>query len=142
LLLKSGYSFVLYISFENIIERRKKEYYEALMIGQKYRFTKKEKIDTWILFFLDCLQEMIDLLNKKYDVYKDQGGYLNPRQKKVLEVIRSNQPVKFGDIAAALPAFSKNTIKKDLVYLLNEHQVESLGRNKGTVYYIKPANNS
>lgn len=137
LLLKNDYSFVPYISFENIIERRKKEYYEALMIGQKNRYTKKEKIDKWILFFLDCLQEMIDLLNKKYDVYKDKGGYLNPRQKEVLEAIRTNHPVKFADIVAALPAYSPNTIKKDLVYLINEHQIESIGRNKGTVYNIR-----
>ncbi len=137
LLLKHDYSFVPYISFENIIERRKKEYYEALMMGQKYRYTKKERIDKWILFFLDCLQEMIDLLNKKYDVYKDKGGYLNPRQKEVLETIRINQPVKFSDIVAALPTYSQNTIKKDLVYLLNEHQIESIGRNKGTVYNIR-----
>jgi Fic family protein len=142
LLLRHGYSFVPYISFENIIERRKKEYYEALMISQKYRYTKKEKIDKWILFFLDCLQEMIDLLNKKYDVYKDKGGYLNPRQKEVLEAICINHPVKFGDIVAALPAYSQNTIKKDLVYLLNEHQIESIGRNKGTVYNIRSDNNT
>jgi Fic family protein len=137
LLLKLDYSFVPYISFENIIERRKKDYYEALMMGQKNRNTDQEKIDTWILFFLDCLQEMIDLLGKKYDVFKNKGGYLNPRQKEVLETIRVNQPVKFGDIIIALPAYSPNTIKKDLLYLLNENQIETTGRNKGTVYYFK-----
>ncbi len=142
LLLKHDYSFVPYISFENIIERRKKDYYEALMKGQKNRYTPKEKIDVWILFFLDCLQEMIALLGKRYEVYKEKGGYLNPRQKEVLEAIRVNQPVKFNDIIAALPAYSQNTIKKDLIYLLNEQQIESIGRNKGTVYNIRSANNS
>ena len=142
LLLKHGYSFVPYISFENIIEHRKKEYYETLMIGQKYRYTRKEKIDKWMLFFLDCLQEMIDFLNRKYDVYKDKGGYLNPRQKEVLKAIRLNQPVKFADIVAALPSYSQNTIKKDLVYLLIEHHIESIGRNKGTVYNIRPDENT
>ena len=107
------------------------------MMGQKNRSAKKEKIDAWILFFLDCLQEMIDLLKKKYDVYKNKGGYLNPRQKEVLEVIRANEPVKFNDICIALPANSQNTLKKDIQYLLNEHHIQSIGRNKGTVYNIR-----
>ncbi len=140
LLLRQGYSFVPYVSFENIIERRKKEYYEVLMKGQKSRYTKKEKIEAWLLFFLDCLKEMIDLLGKKYDVYKDKGGYLNPRQKEILEMIRLHQPVKFSDICLALPGYSMNTIKKDIRYLLNEHHIESIGRNKGTVYNIRSGN--
>jgi Fic family protein len=140
LLLRQGYSFVPYVSFENIIERRKKEYYEVLMKGQKNRYTKKEKIEAWLLFFLDCLQEMIDLLGKKYDVYKDKGGYLNPRQKEILEMIKLHQPVKFNDICLALPAYSPNTIKKDIRYLLNENHIESIGRNKGTVYNIRSGN--
>jgi len=136
LLLKQGYTFIPYVSFENIIERRKKEYYEALMMGQKNRSTPDEKIDVWVLFFMDCLQEMINILGKKYDVYKDKGGYVNPRQKEILEVIRIHQPVKLSDICLALPAYSKNTIKKDIQYLLREHRIESIGQNRGTVYNI------
>lgn len=137
LLLRQGYSFVPYVSFENRIESRKKEYYEVLTKGQKNRYTKKEKIDAWLLFFLDCLQEMINILEKKYDLYKDKGGYLNPRQKEMLETIRKHQPVKFSDICLALPMYSPNTIKKDIRHLLNEHYIESIGRNKGTVYNIR-----
>jgi Fic family protein len=138
LLLKQGYTFIPYVSFENIIEHRKKDYYEALMKGQKNRSSKKEKIDAWVLFFLECLQEMIDLLGKKYDVYKNKGGYVNPRQKNILEAIKVNQPVKFSDICRALPAYPKDTIKKDIQYLLHEHRIESIGRNKGTIYNIIP----
>jgi hypothetical protein len=38
-----------------------------------------------------------------------------------------------------LPSYSQNTIKKDLLYLLNENQIESIGRNKGTIYYVRSA---
>ncbi|KQC10057.1 MAG: hypothetical protein APR54_12335, partial [Candidatus Cloacimonas sp. SDB] len=42
LLLKYDYDFIQYISFEHIIEERKKDYYKALKEGQKNRNTKKE----------------------------------------------------------------------------------------------------
>ena len=46
---------MLYASMEMEIEKRKKAYYKALMNGQKDRGTDKEKIDAWLLFFLDTL---------------------------------------------------------------------------------------
>ena len=51
LLLREGYEFVQYVSFENIIERRKKDYYRSLMAGQQLRQTDKEIISEWMFFF-------------------------------------------------------------------------------------------
>jgi len=51
--MKAGYSFVEYISFEHIIEQRKKEYYQNLMECQKYRYSSEENIGKWVIFFLD-----------------------------------------------------------------------------------------
>jgi len=55
LLLKQGYQFIQYISFENVIETKKKSYYIALMDGQKNRGKENERIDSWILFFLETV---------------------------------------------------------------------------------------
>ena len=43
LLLKKGYLFIQYVSFENLIEERKKGYYRALMGGQKTGIRKMKK---------------------------------------------------------------------------------------------------
>jgi len=59
LLLQQDYLFVQYVSFENIIEIKKKEYYKALMEGQKDRYSDKELINTWTVFFLECIQNLI-----------------------------------------------------------------------------------
>jgi Fic family protein len=140
LLLQQEYMFVQYVSFENVIETKKKEYYKALMDGQKDRYTEKEIIDNWIIYFLDCIQILIQRLESKYQIYKDTKTYLNERQKLIKEIIIKNQPLKIGDIMIHLENYSKNTVKKDLEYLRNEGVVETIGKNKGTLYMLKKEN--
>jgi Fic family protein len=65
LLIKSDYDFVKYISFEHLIENRKEQYYAALMECQKNRNTENEKIDKWMLFFLNSLKLLTIKLNIK-----------------------------------------------------------------------------
>ncbi|MFA7122751.1 MAG: Fic family protein [Candidatus Delongbacteria bacterium] len=136
LLLKAGYDFVQYISFEHIIEKRKPEYYTALISAQKNRGLETEIISEWSLFFLSCMEELIKKLQLKYDPEKSKGGYLNERQKKVLELIREKKFAKTGDIALELRTYSINTIKKDLKYMVSENIITSTGTGRGTVYSI------
>jgi Fic family protein len=136
LLLRLDYQFIQYISFENIIEQKRKAYYEALVNGQKNRNTKKEKIDKWLLFFLASIEALITRLEQKYVVFK-RMGYLNDRQKLIKAFIEKNQPVKLGDLVKGLTKISINTIKKDLQYLKKEQIIDSIGKNKGTIYVLR-----
>ncbi|MCJ7448997.1 MAG: Fic family protein [Bacteroidales bacterium] len=136
LLLRFDYQFILYVSFENLIEQKKKAYYKALVTGQKNRNTKKERIDKWLLFFLYSVEGLISRLEQKYYVLKSKGGYLNDRQKLIKVFIEKNQPVKLGDLAKKMPKISINTLKKDLQYLKKEQIIDSIGKNKGTVYIL------
>lgn len=137
LLIKQEYDFVQYISLEHIIEQNKKTYYQALMEGQKDRYNGQERIDQWVLFFLNSLSELVQKLEAKVKAFRALGGYLNDRQKRILEYIKQNQPVKIGDLVANLTEYKLPSIKKDLQYLVKEMAIEKLGQNKGTVYFIK-----
>lgn len=137
LLLRQNYLFVQYVSFEKVIEDSKKQYYKALMEGQRDRNTEKEKLDNWVLYFLDSMTILIQRLEKKYELYKDTTTYLNDRQKSIKQLIIKHQPVKIGDLVKYMPETSRNTIKKDLTYLRNENIVEVIGKNKGTLYLMK-----
>ena len=113
LMLKSDYHFIQYISFEHMIEKRKKEYYRVLMECQKKRAKgKMEKIDTWVIFFIDCISKLIVQFEKKYNSYKSVGGYLNERQKHILNFTKKKQPVRLADIHNILKDVSINTIRK------------------------------
>lgn len=136
LLLKSDYKFVLYVSLEHIVEKNKKDYYQALMDGQKERYKDTERIDKWLLFFLNSLSELIVKLEHKMKEYRNIGGYLNERQKVILSFIQQNQPVKIGDLIMQMPQFNQATIRKDLQYLMSEFEIQKLGENKGTVYIV------
>ncbi len=137
LLLQNDYQFVKYISFENLIEQRKKSYYEALIDGQKDRNTDNEKINNWILFFLSSLVVLIQSLEQKYDVFKSKGVYLNDRQKKIKDFIEKEQPIKLSDLSKVFTDISIHSLKKDLQYLKTEQVIDSIGKNRGTVYIIK-----
>jgi len=135
-LLQQDYMFIQYVSFENLIEKTKKEYYQALMEGQKNRNKDNENIAKWILYFLDKLNVLTQRLDAKYDVFKSNGGYLNERQKEIKEYLLKNQPLKISDIAKRFENININTIKKDLQYMKKEQIIKSVGKGKGTVYLI------
>jgi len=140
LLLQNEYLFVQYVSFENLIEKSKKEYYRALMDGQKNRNKENENISRWIIYFLDKLKELTEKLDEKYKNLEEKRNYLSPRQKKIKEYVKENQPVKFSDIANYFKEINKNTLKKDLQYLKREKEIKALGERKGTVYLVDDEN--
>jgi Fic family protein len=136
-LLRQSYEFMQYISFENHIEKHKKAYYDALMTAQRKRIAQEDIIDKWLLFFLESLKALTEKLDRKYDVFKQQGGYLNERQKMLKEFIVEQKTIKVADLSVAFPDISPNTLKKDLQYLKAEQIITTVGQGKGTVYVLK-----
>jgi Fic family protein len=63
LLLKNGYRWIQYVSFEHEIESRKSEYYQALRACQSQR--QNEDITVWINFFLNALRNIQTQLLQK-----------------------------------------------------------------------------
>ncbi len=137
ILLQQNYLFVQYVSFENLIEKTKKQYYQALMEGQKNRNKKNENISSWVLYFLDKLNILTQRLDEKYETFKSKGGYLNERQKAIKEYLEKNQPLKISDLAKVFRNINFNTLKKDLQYMKQERIITSVGKGKGTVYLIE-----
>jgi len=136
LLLQNGYLFIQYVSFENLIEKTKKDYYKALMECQKNRGKRTENISKWILYFFEKLNDLTQKLDAKYDIFKSKGGYLNERQKEIKKFLSENQTLKISDFARHFGGININTIKKDIQYMKREKIINSIGKGKGTVYLI------
>ena len=135
--MQQGYEFTQYVSFEHIIEERKDNYYRALMDGQKNRYKKTEKIDQWILFFMDCLVTLIKRLETKYEQYSKLKKDLNERQKEILAFIKKKKKLQINEVDEAFEVYSRNTLKKDLAYLTNEGLIFKTGVSKGTRYHYE-----
>jgi len=136
ILMQQDYMFIQYVSFENLIEKTKKEYYQALIEGQKNRNKEDENISKWVLYFLDNLNILTQRLDAKYDIFKSKGGYLNERQKEIKEYLKENQPLKISDLAKKFNNVNVNTLKKDLQYMKKEQIIKGVGKGKGTVYIV------
>jgi Fic family protein len=141
LLLKSNYDFVQYASVEYEIEKQKKEYYKALMAGQKNRYTKKEKINKWVLFFLNTIKKTIEKLEHNYQEIKDKKSYLNQRQKEAIDFIRKNEPIKIGDLVSTLPEYTSYILKKDIKYMVDEGLIKKIGKGRATTYILNERKN-
>jgi Fic family protein len=137
LLMQLDYPFIKYLSFEHIIEDKKDDYYRALMSGQKNRGKNEERIDGWILFFLDCLVTLTERLQLKYQAYSKIKLGLNSRQQQVIQFITDNGATKIGQLETHLPAYSRNTLKKDVAWLVKEGLLIKAGEGRGVQYHIK-----
>ncbi len=136
LMMKQGYEFIQYVSFENVIESTKDEYYRVLIDGQQNRYKDNERIDSWVLYFMQCLITLTERLEAKYETYSKLKTALNNRQQQVLDFIRDHEPVQVRDIKKALGEYSRNTLKKDLAYMVKEKLILKTGDRRGTRYHI------
>jgi Fic family protein len=133
LLLKNGYNWIQYVSFEHEIENRKPEYYRVLMSCQSQR--PDENVSEWGNFFFDALKNIQGQLMQKLE----QSGVeikLSPREKSILTFIGNNAGCKSGEIAKKL-GIPSPTIKRILPDLIEKNLIEKYGNGASTNYSTK-----
>lgn len=132
LLLKSGYAWIQYVSFEHEIERNKKKYYQSLRSCQARR--PNEEINEWIVFFLESLINVQTKLQKKLEV-TNQENNLSPKEKLIYTYISDHSHCKSGEIAIGLK-IPQPTVKRILKGLFLKHLIVKEGKGAGTSYFI------
>jgi Fic family protein len=133
LLLKHGYKWIQYVSFEHEIESSKIEYYRVLRSCQDQR--PNEDVTEWISFFLNALGSIQEQLMKKL-VKQGIETKLSPKEKSILSFIENHAGCKSGEIAKKL-AIPNPTVKRILPELLEKNLIEKHGIGPGTNYSIK-----
>ncbi len=132
LLLKSGYAWIEYVSFEHEIEHRKKEYYKNLMDTQRNR--PGEDVTGWVHFFLDCLRNIQQQLLEKVK-QKEQREAVGVREQGIYALVENNPGISSGEIAAKLK-IPNSTVKRILSDLVARRNLIVHGAGRGTSYSI------
>jgi Fic family protein len=133
LLLKNGYKWIQYVSFEQEIENRKNEYYQVLRSCQAQR--PNEDITDWTMFFLNCLSNIQSQLFKKLQK-SGLETQLSPKEKSVYTIIQNRPNIQSGEIAEKL-AIPAPTVKRILSELLKKGLIEKQGNGRNVSYTIK-----
>lgn len=132
LLLKSGYAWIEYVSFEHEIEHRKKEYYQVLMNAQRNR--PGEDVTEWVNFFIACLKNIQQQLLEKVKK-KDYLDSIGMREQSIYNLIENNPGISSGDIASKLD-IPNPTVKRILADLKKMGALVVHGAGRGTSYSI------
>ncbi len=133
LLLKNGYKWIQYVSFEHEIENRKNEYYQVLRSCQAQR--PHEDVTVWIQFFLNCLSNIQSQLLTKLQK-TGMETQLSPKEKSIYSIIQNRPNIQSGKIAEKL-AIPAPTVKRILSELLNKGLIEKQGSGRNVSYTIK-----
>lgn len=133
LLLKNGYKWIQYVSFEHEIENRKSEYYRVLRSCQSQR--PDENISEWVNFFFDALRKIQEQLMQKLNIQKSGEPKLKPREKLIAGFIQNHPGCKSGDIIKGL-GMSRMIVIRLLSALIEKNIIERHGTGPGTQYSI------
>lgn len=137
LLLQSGYAHIPYVSFEEIIEERKTDYYLSLRQTQKNHKTENEDISEWINFMLDALIEQTERAKTLIDA-KQPEKLLSSKQIAVYDLFADGSILSVKEIAERLTGeVARPTIKKTLTRLVELKLLERLGSARSTRYQKK-----
>ncbi|MCF7833946.1 MAG: Fic family protein [Candidatus Pacebacteria bacterium] len=132
LLLKTGYTFIQYVSHEQIVEHRKDEYYLALRKSQETFKTDHDTIAPWLNFFLLVIKEQATeaLVYLKEENAEDT---LSPKQYAVWKFISKKGDASPAEVVQGTGIIMA-TVRQALSRLVELKKIKRTGRGPGTRY--------
>ena len=132
LLYKNGFDAGKYISFEEQINNRKGNYYDALKQSSAGWHENQSDYPAFIMEFLTTLYMCYKELDKRFAVV---GSRRVTKQARVeATVLNSLTPISKADIGKILPDVSATTIEAVLGEMVRSGQIRKVGTGRGTRY--------
>lgn len=134
LLLRAGYSYVLYSSLERIIEENKDEYYRALRRAQVTLDKGESQLGDWIGFFLRCLVAQKNVLARKIERERFMAS-LSFLDEQLIQLAREHGRLTLAN-AESLTKANRNTLKLHLRQLVQLGRLRLLGKGRASWYEL------
>jgi Fic family protein len=134
LLLKAAYSYVPYVSLDEIIEETKADYYLALRATQKNHKTNDQDISPWLEYFLDAL--LAQTVRARKLMEEDQPEkFLSEKQLQIYHLFDTHEILSVSSIEALLKGnIPVATIKQALSRLVKSKLLERVGQARSSRY--------
>lgn len=135
LLYRNGFDAGKYISFEEQINLRKGNYYEALKQSSTGWHENQSDYSAFIMEFLTTLYMCYKELDKRFAVV---GSRKVTKQARVeAAILNSLTPISKADIGKILPDVSATTIEAVLGQMIRDGQIRKVGAGRATRYVRK-----
>lgn len=132
LLYRNGFDAGKYISFEEQINLRKGNYYDALAQSSQGWHENQNDYSAFIMEFLTTVYMCYKELDKRFAVI---GSRKVTKQARVeATVMNSLTPISKADVAKILPDVSPTTIESVLGQMVKEGVIHKIGTGRGTRY--------
>lgn len=136
LLLQCGYSYVPYVSLDEIIEQTKAQYYLSLRTTQKNHKTDHEDVTAWMDYLLGTLSEQVNRAMALMDSNQPEK-LLSEKQTQVYELFENGQEIGVAEVSDLLRGrIPKSTIKQALSRLVSLKLLDRVGQGRATRYKI------
>ncbi len=130
ILLKGNYNFDYLLSFEEILNNKKGEYYDLLDRNEASFF-----IEFMLEIILEKLEELKkDILDKSNFIDEDT---LLPRRREILEIIRDHTEISLASIQRRFLKIPARSLRYDLKYLEKKGYILKVGSTRGALYRAK-----
>ena len=134
LLLRLGYSYVPYVSLDEIIEKTRPDYYLALRTAQKKHKTGHEDITPWVEYLLRSMLVQTEQAGKLMEVDRPEK-LLSGKQVQVYQLFEDSGELGVAKVSELLQGkMPLSTIKQALSRLVNLKLLERIGQARSTRY--------
>ncbi|MBD3868238.1 MAG: Fic family protein [Acidobacteria bacterium] len=131
---RAGYAYVPYAGLLTGERRERTAYYEALDRSQNRIWSGDADLRPWLTFFLDTLVGHADRVRFIAETEHSSTSY-SPLQRKIVETVKKLGSAEAGLLMRATGA-NRNTLKDNLRRLVDQGNLERLGKRRGTRYRI------
>ena len=133
LLLRTGYTYVPFMSLEAIVEQNKDGYYRALRATQTIIGTSDANWEPWLEFFLMILWKQTVALGQEITALEASLSRLGVHERAILDLVEKQGFVTVADVMAATGAL-RETVRKRLGQLVKKGFLMSQGKGRAAGY--------
>lgn len=134
MLYKNGFDVGKFISFEEQINKRKGNYYDALKLSSEGWHENQNDYSYFLMEFLGELYLCYKELDKRFAFV---GSKVTKQARVEAVVLNSLTPVSKAEICKILPDISPTTVETVLGHMLRSEQIRKIGSGRATRYLIK-----